>query len=303
MAAVFMAVPSADVNAAVVSRTIIAAEDDVEELLDTNVGLMDHGSSDLELATDGPPEPRTFIGLRFTNITIPPNTTISNATVQFTVDQTDTDTEADTDVRFYGEKSPNAGVFTTTAFNLTSRPKTTASVLWNDIPSWTVPFQSGPDQRSPNLAPIIQEIVNQPGWASGNALAIFIAPDPIEDNTGERTAGSFEEGQPQSMPPVLNITFGSVADIDGDGDIDTFDFNILRDNMAEHLDAPILAGSNGDLNFDSKIDLADFRLFKEAATGIPALEAALAGVPEPSAGVLAVLAMGGLAYGRRRKTS
>jgi hypothetical protein len=69
--------------------------------------------------------------------------------------------------------------------------------------------------------------------------------------------------------------------------------------MASHLDAPISAGTNGDLNFDGKIDIADFRIFKNEAGGV----VASAGVPEPSAAVLAILAMCGLAYGRRRATS
>jgi hypothetical protein len=303
VAAVFMAVPSANVNAATVSRVIETGSDDAEESIDSP-GSMDLTSSDLEFAVDGPPEPLQWIGLRFTNITIPRNTTIASATIQFTVDQSDTDTEADTDVRFFGEKSPNAATFTTDPFNLTSRPRTTASVLWDDVPEWTVPGQSGPDQRSPNLASIIQEIINQPGWASGNALAILIAPDPIDDNTMERTASSFEENGPLSMPPVLSITFGSPADIDGDGDIDMADYTVLRNNMAAHLDAPILPGANGDLNSDQRIDLADFRIFKDSFPGgVAAFDAALAGVPEPSAGVLALLAMGGFAYGRRRRTS
>ena len=197
----------ANASAITISRTIVAGSDDAEEHITTTPGNMDITSSDLEFGADGPPEPLQWIGLRFTNLGIPQGATINSATIQFTVDQSDTDTEPDTDVRFFGEKSSNAATFTTTAFDLTSRPRTTASVLWNDIPVWTVPFQSGPDQLSPNLASIIQEIVNQPGWASGNALAILIAPDPIDDTTMERTAGSFEEGQPQSRPPVLTIDY------------------------------------------------------------------------------------------------
>jgi hypothetical protein len=176
-------------------------------------------------------------------------------------------------------------------------------VLWDDIPVWTVPGQSGPDQRTPNLASIIQEIVNQPGWASGNALSIFIAPDPIDDNTMERTASAFEENAATSNPAVLSILFGAPADIDGDGDVDLADYTILRNNMASHLDAPIVAGTNGDLNVDNKIDLTDFRLFKtEFPGGAAAFEVALASVPEPASAVLIVLAMlGPLAFRSARR--
>jgi len=302
VAAVFMAVPSANVNAATVSRTIIAGSDDAEESLeDFNLGTMDLSSSDLELSSDGPPADRQWVGMRFTDITIPRNATISSATIQFFVDETDS--EPDVDVRIFGEKSPDSATFDSTPFNISSRPRTTASVLWNDIPVWSVVGASGPDQRTPNLGPIIQEIVNQSGWVSGNALSVFIAPEPITDDTDERTAGSFEMGVAVAPPPVLNITFGALADIDGDGDVDIADYTILRNNMAGHLDGPI-SGADGDLNSDQKIDLADFRIFKNGFPGgVAAFDAALAGVPEPSAAVLAVLALGGLAHGRRRRTS
>jgi hypothetical protein len=298
-AAVFMAVPSANVNAASVSRTIIAGSDDAEESLED--GSTNLTSSDLELAVDGPPDPRQWVGMRFTDITIPRTAIISSATIQFFVDETDT--EADTDVLIFGEKSVDSATFEAIPFNITSRPMTTASVLWDDIPEWTVVGEAGPAQRTPNLAAIIQEIINQPGWASGNALSILIAPDPIDDTTGERTAGSFEMGVAVAPPPVLSITFGAIADINGDGFVNQADYTILRNNMAGHLDGPI-SGADGDLNSDQKIDLADFRIFKNAFPGgVAAFEAAQAGVPEPSAAVLAVLAMGGLAYGRRRRTS
>ncbi|MCI0554706.1 MAG: hypothetical protein L0287_27480, partial [Anaerolineae bacterium] len=44
----------------------------------------------------------------------------------------------------------------------------------------------GPAQRTPNLASVIQEVVNRPGWASGNAIAVIIT------GTGKRIAESYE---------------------------------------------------------------------------------------------------------------
>ena len=36
------------------------------------------------------------------------------------------------------------------------------------------PGEAGPSQRTPNLAAVVQEVVDRPGWASGNALAIMV---------------------------------------------------------------------------------------------------------------------------------
>ncbi len=45
---------------------------------------------------------------------------------------------------------------------------------------------AGPDQRTPDLSAVIQEVVNRPGWASGNAIAVIIT------GTGKRVADSFD---------------------------------------------------------------------------------------------------------------
>jgi hypothetical protein len=214
--ALVLAVSSAKVSAVTITVPIMDGLDDVEENLETaGAGAIDAGSSDIELAVDGPPEPRQLVGLRFRNIGIPRGAPITNAYVQFMVDETDN--EADTDVRIFGELAVNSAPFTTAAFNLTSRTKTSSSVLWDDIPVWTNPgtgdcaanCPAGPDQRTPNIASVIQQIVNQPTWASGNALSILIQPDPIADNTGERTAVAFERvgGNPALRPATLVVDF------------------------------------------------------------------------------------------------
>jgi hypothetical protein len=204
---IFFAASSAKVNAATIVRSIAAGSDDAEEALDpaAEVGNTNITSTDMELSSDGPPDDRQWVGLRFTNIAIPRGAPISNAQIQFTVDSTDE--EPDTDVRIFGELVPNSATFAATPFNITNRPRTTNSVLWNDIPVWTVVGEAGPGQRTPNLASVIQEIVNQPGWMSGNALSLLIAPDLITDEADERTAGAFETDVAGSAPARLTIEF------------------------------------------------------------------------------------------------
>jgi hypothetical protein len=215
-AALIAAVYTANVNAATISRSVTAGLDDAEEHLDGGTpGNVDVTSSDIELAVDGPPDPRQLVGLRFTNITIPRGALIQNAAIQFMVDETDT--EADTDVRIFGELAPNSAQFAATPMNITARTRTSSSVVWNDIPVWTNPgtgdctanCPAGPDQRTPNIASVLQQIVNQPGWTSGNALSILIEPDPLADNTGERTAVSADRalGTPGLQAPTLLIEF------------------------------------------------------------------------------------------------
>ncbi|MEX2140677.1 MAG: hypothetical protein WD894_15555 [Pirellulales bacterium] len=202
-AAAFAARASADT----IVVPIVAEMDDLEEFLDgAEVGMLDVGSSDLELGTEGPPEPRQAVGLRFLDIGILPGSTINSASVQFMVDEADDEI---TNLRIFGELTPNSSPFTDTPFNISSRTRTSSSVVWSNIPVWTTEGDTGPDQRTPDLSPILTEIIGQAGWMSGNALSLIILPEPFTDNTGERTAISFNKsmGTPNFQPPILTVDF------------------------------------------------------------------------------------------------
>ncbi len=71
-------------------------------------------------------------------------------------------------------------------FDLSSRPTTIAKVQWS-VPVW-VKGDQGPDQTSTNIASIIQEIIDLPGWASGNSLVLIIRDDPDNPSAGLREA-------------------------------------------------------------------------------------------------------------------
>ncbi len=153
-----------------------AGSDDAEESASGSVSLT---STDLELVHDSSDQ---TVGMRFAGVNIPQGATIVNASVQFVVDETTSET---TTLTFQAQASDNAPTFTATANNISSRPGTTASVPWSPA-AWNTLDQAGPDQRTPNLAPVVQEIVDRPGWTSGNALAILIT------GSGKRVARSYE---------------------------------------------------------------------------------------------------------------
>ncbi|NIP83204.1 MAG: hypothetical protein GWM90_29825, partial [Gemmatimonadetes bacterium] len=69
-------------------------------------------------------------------------------------------------------------------------------------PDWPSVGASGAAQTTPDLAPLVQEIVNQSGWASGNALAFVVT------GSGTRTAESSRVGP----APVLEVTYVDVPD-------------------------------------------------------------------------------------------
>jgi hypothetical protein len=217
----FLVMTSATVKAITIVRPIMAGADDAEEGLEpTGLGGMDLTSSDIELHSDGPPNDRQWVGLRFVDLGIPQGATINSASIQFMVDETDT--EDPTNVDILGELAANSAQFTTTAFNISSRPMTAAIVDWDNIPLWNNPAgdtgdcdggcDAGPAQRTPDIKSIVQEIVNQPAWAAGNALSILIRPN-LTDTAAtlmERTAVSFDRSSGSTaglQPPVLTIDY------------------------------------------------------------------------------------------------
>lgn len=175
------------------SVRVNASSDDAEESIELS-NQMDLLSSDLELLfeVDSTPASGQWVGMRFTNVTIPKGAVINNAHVQFATDETGTNS---TSVTIAGEAVDDATTFTSTAGNISGRTLTTASVSWSSIPAWNTLQEAGVNQRTPNIASIIQEIVNRPGWVSGNDINIIFH----SGNGGTRTAEAYD-GSPSEAP-------------------------------------------------------------------------------------------------------
>jgi len=174
-----------------ISVRVAAGSDDAEERSGGRVNLT---SSDLELVYDKSDQ---TVGMRFNGIDIPNEATISAASIQFQVDET---TSPDgTSLIIQGEAADDPPTFSNSTGNISSRARTTAAVPWSPPPPWTTKGVAGPDQRTPDLASIIQEIVNRGGWTSGNSLVIIIT------GTGERVAESYNGDQ--NGAPLLHVEY------------------------------------------------------------------------------------------------
>ncbi len=169
---------------------INSSTDDAEERQSGNITL---ANRDLEMVFDKNGD--QTVGLRFNGVDIPQGANITTAHVQFTVDETPS---GPTTLTIEGEDTVNAATYTNTDFNISSRPRTAASVPWLP-PPWPTVGAAGPDQQTADISAIIQEIVDQPGWVSGNALAIIIGGD------GERVAESYNGSSADA--PLLRVTY------------------------------------------------------------------------------------------------
>ncbi len=179
-------VTSSSGGSQVMDVAVSSSSDDAED----PVGLKVRLDSDLDIVDA---DVNQTIGLRFTGISVPAGATIVNASVQF---RTKDITIGPVSLTIQGQASDNPDTFTIAIGNVSSRPRTTASVGWVP-PAWPTVGVAGPDQRTPDLSSLIQEIVSRPGWSSGNALVLIVT------GTGTRTAKSFDNGS----PPVLHLEY------------------------------------------------------------------------------------------------
>ncbi len=206
---------SAGHAATTLERRVGTGSDDAEQNAAT--GAMNLTSSDLELVTDGGVNQQ--VGVRFLDVAIPGGATITAAWVQFTTDSSRSEA---TSLTLAGDLTQQSPSFTTTPGNISSRPRTAASVAWVPVP-WLVAGEAGPNQRTPSLVPILQERVNAGDWTPGDAFTLIIT------GTGRRNAISWnanpaqaallhvEFEPPSNLPPVLAIArpFAGTTAIEG----------------------------------------------------------------------------------------
>lgn len=175
-------------SASTIDARVTASEDDAEQFI--SGGPIDLASSDLEMTAEASTQ---TVGMRFNAIAIPPGATIVSAYVQFQVDEASTTATA---LQISGEATDNAAAFNVK--DILSRTLTTALVPWTP-PTWPTVDVASTDQRTPNIAAVIQEIVNRPGWTSGNSLVMIV------NGAGKRVAEAYN-GVP-SAAPLLHVEF------------------------------------------------------------------------------------------------
>ncbi len=179
-------------QAASIDVRVSSEFDDAEE---SRTGRVNRKSRDLELVDEGTRRPAQIVGMRFRGVAVPRGATILNAYVQFQVDEPDAGHVL---LEIRGEATVSSRTFSRVTGDISSRPRTSASVLWAP-PPWIRVGQAGPAQRTPNLAPIIREIVLRRDWTPGSAITLIVT------GAGERSAKSFD-GRPAAAP-LLHIDY------------------------------------------------------------------------------------------------
>ncbi len=171
-----------------VEQRIVGSENDAEENLAT--GAVNLTSTDLEFIAD-PNQGAQVVGMRFAGLLLERGADIRRAYLEVTVDEA---TGEGASLSFAAEARAGPAPFQALPYNLTARPLTTARSVWSSVPAWPA---EGQRFRTPDLAPLVREVVNRADWQPGNALVILVS------GSGRRTADSFD-GNPATAP-ILRI--------------------------------------------------------------------------------------------------
>lgn len=149
-----------------------------------------------------------YTGLRFQNVTIPRESQVLSAHIQFTASHDEIDTIY---MKIKGELSPNAAPITGEVGSISLRNMTGMSQTWI-TQNWQF-FTPGPDQRTSNLNEITEEIINQDGWVSGNAMLFIFNPYPVNGKADTLMAMSYEYELGEWYAPQLTVEYINWNDI------------------------------------------------------------------------------------------
>jgi len=176
---------------------------------------------------------------QLSDIKINQGETVSNFVVYFECNDASSGTTPQLKIR--AEALDDATAFAATPNNLTARTKTTAKATWTITDAWSV----GVHYPSPDLSAVIQEVVNRPGWAYGNAINIFIELDDGQtDNGNGRSAYDHTNGN--YMEYTATSTLADNVIYDGGntagraitiGTVDDYGINIIQNgNVVATID-------------------------------------------------------------------
>jgi hypothetical protein len=139
----------------------------------------------------------SFTGLRFTNVSVPNGATITSAKLKVYSSQSQW-----LSIKFSmtGELTPDSATFSSNS-KPSQRTLTVQKINHSSNVSWSANTWYLLDE----IAPVVQEIVNQPGWQSGNSLSIIL------QGTGSAWGRKFFTSRDGSSAnaPMLLLTYST----------------------------------------------------------------------------------------------
>jgi len=141
--------------------------------------------------------PYYMSGVRFTNVNIPKGAVIISAYLK--IHSYNSDLTGSVYGKIQAEATDDADGFL--GRYLAGLAKTSASVNWDHTTDWS----ANTWYTSPNIAGVVQEVIDRSGWSENNSLAIFYSAR--EASGGYRYFSSYDRDGIGSYAPKLEITY------------------------------------------------------------------------------------------------
>jgi len=193
----------------VLEEILIAEENDSVEASATTPFEMGLTSSDLELHI-GTGTSEGFTGIRFASVNVPAGATITDAKIQFEVDEIHPDVALTTVWEIEDEDDPP--IYTSTDGDLEQRTPWTTTVNWV-MPHWVVAGDRLAAQLSADFVVMVQHIVDRGGWNANQAMNFMCRSDI---GSGLRTAISYDganAGRPELIINYTTVSFKLEGDV------------------------------------------------------------------------------------------
>ncbi len=131
-----------------------------------------------------------YIGMRFRNIAVPKEATITDAYLIFNAYQNGSGSAS---FRISAANEDDPSSFSSYPRYLLRNKAKTSSVTWSNIPTWL----KNSSYESPQLSSVVQEVIDRPGWESGNELMLIVS-----DMSGIRGAYTYQ-GKPSGAAQLV----------------------------------------------------------------------------------------------------
>ena len=214
-----------------------AGTDDAVEAPDGTVTVDD---TELALGTNAVGG-ANLVGVRFPGVVLPRGATILQASIEFTGRGV---TPEPSTLVIECEATDNAASFAATPNDISARARTKTGM------PWTVPSVSNETVlTSPDVAAMLQEVVDRNGWTSGNALGFLLS------GSGERRVDACDKVG--GHPARLRVMWTDLADADGDGLPDAWERAVLGGR-------PSVVDPGGDADGDGVINVNEFIMGTDA---------------------------------------
>jgi hypothetical protein len=142
------------------------------------------------------PLPYYVSGMVFRDVNVPKGAQIVSA--QLEIYSHNEHLTADVFGTITAEDSDNAVAFSIFS-SVNDRPTTSSSVDWDLVEPWL----PNTWYESPNIAEVIQEVINREGWSQGNSVALLYSTRTRDG--GYRQFSAYDRGI--DYAPILEITY------------------------------------------------------------------------------------------------